>query len=120
MTMKTTILLFVSLGTFLLGSSFTTDKPIPYFVGTYGVSPSDPSHILLTIHADHTFSYQDFSIPNEKISVEGQWSARGEKIVLVATGSAMKYHHVWSFDEKGQVAKSRSGLSYYRLQRIGG
>lgn len=115
--MKTMTLLLVSLFTFLLGSSFTA-PPTPSFVGTYGVSTSDPSHIQLTIHADHTFLYQDFSIPTNKIRVEGQWSERGGKIVLASSAKASTYHSVWSFDEKGQIAKSRKGLSFYRLQRI--
>lgn len=117
MTMKTTILLLVTLFTFLLGSSFTA-PPIPSFVGTYGVSKSDPSHIQLTIHADHTFLYQDFSVPTNKIRVEGQWSERRGKIVLTASAKVSTFHAIWSFDEKGQIAKSRRGLSFYRLQRI--
>ena len=41
------------------------------FIGTFGVSASDPSQIKLTINSDHTFSYQDFSVSNKKIVVNG-------------------------------------------------
>ncbi len=110
--------LLTALMTIILLSSFTT-KNANDFIGTYGVSASDPAQITLTIHADHTFSYQDFSTPDQKITVKGNWTLKGQKVILQDTNSAdTKFYNVWSFVENGQVAKSRRGLSFYRLCRI--
>jgi hypothetical protein len=103
----------------LLLSSFT-DKNTNEFIGTYGVSSSDPAQIKLTIHSDYTFFYQDFSVADKKIVVKGNWIQKGQKIVLNSLTSGEKFHNVWSFVENGQVAKSRKGFSFYRLCKIEG
>ena len=110
--------ILTALMTIIVLSSFTNKNP-GEFIGTYSVSETDPAQITLTINADHTFSYQDFSAPDKIIAVEGKWTMKGQKVILQGTNSAdTKFHNVWSFDDNGQVAKSRKGLSFYRLCRI--
>jgi hypothetical protein len=118
MMIKATKLLVAGM-TIILMSSFTNKNP-DEFIGTYGVSSSDHSQITLTIHADHTFSYQDFSTPDKKIAVKGRWTLKGQKVILEDKSSDIKFHDVWTFDDHGQVAKSRKGLSFYRLCKVGG
>jgi len=101
----------------VLLSSFS-GKNSDEFIGTYGVSNSDPSQIKLTISSDHTFYYQDFSTPHKKIVVNGNWKQKGRKIVLMETNFVNRFHKIWSFAENGQVAKSRNGLTFYRLCKI--
>lgn len=96
-----------------------TDVTSNNFIGTYGVSGSDPSDIKLTIHADHTYTYQDFSDSKNTISVSGNWTIKGKKVLLENSDPGKKFHTVWSFTDNGQVAKSRKGLLFYRLCRLG-
>jgi hypothetical protein len=96
-------------------SSFTK-KNDKQFIGTYSVSESDPAQIKLIINSDHTYYYQDFSISDNKIVTKGNWTLRGNKVVL--NDSDIKFHDVWTFDKNGEVAKSRKGLTYYRLGKI--
>jgi len=103
--------------TLIFMSSFIDDKA-NNFIGTYGVSASDPAQIKLTINSDHTFWYQDFSIADEKINIKGNWTLKGKKVVLNDNNSNKKFHTVWTFDGNGHVAKSRKGLSFYRLTKI--
>lgn len=100
-------------------SSFTVKNSNEFF-GTFGVSGSDPSQIKLTINSDHTFYYQDFSVSDQKIVVNGHWIIKGKKVLLRSKDSKIRFHNAWSFTENGQVAKSRKGLSFYRLCRIDG
>jgi len=116
--MKTAMKTLTVLAAVILMSSFT-DKNALEFIGTYGVSASNPAQIKLVINADHTFYYQDFSNPNNKITDEGKWTLRGNKVVLEKDNSELQFHNVWTFAEDGQVAKSRKGLSFYRLCKIG-
>ena len=97
-----------------------TDKNTNEFIGTYGVSASDPSQIKLTINSDNTFYYQDFSAPDKKIIIKGNWTIKGKKVLLKDNGTNGKFHDVWTILEDGKVAKSRKGLTYYRLCRIDG
>lgn len=115
--MKKVIKSLTLLVPFILMSSFS-EKNIDEFIGTYSVSPSDPSKIKLTINRDHTFYYQDFSIPDKKIMVNGNWTLKRNKVVLENNDSKIKFHNVWTFAEKGQVAKSHKGLTFYRLGKI--
>lgn len=96
-----------------------TGKDDNSFIGTYGVSDSDPSQIKLTIHADHTFTYQDFSVADHKIEASGKWTLKGNKVVLTDNNPDKAFHDTWTFDQDGQVAKSRKGLCFYRLCRVG-
>ncbi len=117
--MTTVIKILTAVMTIILMSSFT-NKNANWFIGTYGVSSSDPSQITLTINADHTFYYQDFSMADKKIAMKGNWILKGQKVILQDNSSGMKFHNVWSFDDNGQIAKSRKGLSFYRLCKIEG
>ena len=64
--------------TIIFLSAFT-DKNSNEFIGTYGVSGSDPSQIKLTINSDNTFYYQDFSSADKKVFIEGSWTSKGKK-----------------------------------------
>lgn len=97
--------------------SFTTQN-YNNIIGTYGVSDSDPSQIKLTINKEFTFSYQDFSNTKKPINVSGTWKLNGNKIYLKNYNSHVKFHHIWSFDKQGNVAKSRQGLTFYKLCKL--
>lgn len=105
--------------TIILMSSFT-NKNTPDFMGTYSVSESDPARIILTINADQTYSFQDWSASDKKITIKGNWTLKGQKVVLHDNSSGIKFHDEWTFDDEGQVAKSRKGFSFYRLCKIDG
>ena len=115
--MKNSIKCLTILMAIILLSSFNSKKSNE-FIGTFGVSASAPSQIKLTINSDHTFSYQDFSVSNKKIVVNGNWKLKGKKVLLVSNDSKVKFHNAWSFTENGQVAKSRNGLCFYRLCKL--
>ena len=100
-------------------SSFAS-KNANKFIGTYGVSASDPSQIKLIINADNTFYYQDFSNPNKKLMINGSWTSKGKRVLLKDSNSSKRFHHVWTISADGNVAKSRNGLLFYRLCKIGG
>jgi len=94
--------------------SFTNEAELP-FVGIYGVSESDPAQIELTLNADHTFTYQDFSNPVKKIDVHGNWEVRNNRIVLKDYLYEFPFHSKWKITKNGMMAKSRKGLTYYSL-----
>lgn len=115
--MKKTIQTLTLIATIALMSSFA-EKNSDQFIGTYGVSAEDPSQIKLTINSDHTFYYQDFSVSDKKIVTKGSWTIKGNKIVLKDNNTSTKFHNVWAFDKTGQIAKSRKGMTFYRLCKI--
>jgi len=115
--MTKTLKTLTLLTTVLLLSSFTRTK-VNQFIGTYGVSANDPSHIQLTIRPDQTFYYQDFSIADRHIVAKGSWKLKGNKLVLTDSTAEHTFHHVWTFEKNGQVAKSRKGLAFYRLSKV--
>lgn len=117
--MKKTIKTLIVLVAIILMSSFT-DKNANNFIGTYGVSASDPAQIKLIINPDHSFYYQDFSIPDKKIVISGNWALKGKKVILENNLTEKKFHNIWSFAENGQIAKSRKGFTFYRLGKIVG
>ncbi len=104
------------LTTILLLSSFKTTEET-HFIGTYTVAANDPSQIQLRIEADHTYYFQDFSVSDAKIVVKGNWRVKGNKVVLTKSDTGQQFQTVWSFDEAGNVAKSRKRLSFYRLRK---
>jgi hypothetical protein len=104
------------LTTILLLSSFKTIQET-HFIGTYTVAANDPSQIQLRIEADHTYYFQDFSVADAKIVAKGNWLVKGNKVVLTKSDAGQQFHTVWSFDEAGNVAKSRKRLSFYRLRK---
>lgn len=111
---------FLTILTTIVSLSSFNNKNSNGCIGTYGVSASDPSQIKLTINSDKTFNYQDFSIPDEKIVVNGNWTLKGKKVFLMNENSKVKFHNVWTILENGQVAKSHKGLTFYRLCKISG
>lgn len=101
----------------ILLCSYAPGEP-EQFLGTYGVSAMDTSDIQLTIQPDHTFHYKDYSNPERKIIRCGTWTTKGKHVVLKDNAKAKKFHHIWKFTHHGQVAKSRKGLTFYRLCKI--
>ena len=108
------VLSFVALLALL--SSFRPESTAN-FIGTYGVSESDPSAIRLELKADNSFTYRD---PNYKVDLSGTWVQKGHKVLLLAKNCDKRFHKVWSFDKEGKVAKSRLALCFYRLCKIDG
>lgn len=104
------------LSSVLILSSFSKTN-VNQLIGTYGVCLNNPSQITLTLHSDQTFYYQDFSISDKKIRMVGSWTLKGNKVVLKGNKPEEKFHDTWTFDKHGQVAKSRKGLTYYRLTK---
>jgi len=88
-------------------------------IGTYGVSGANPSLIKLTINSDNTYYYQDFSVADRKVVQRGNWISRGNRVLLMESGSNKKVYEVWTISGNGQVAKCRNGLAFYRLCRMG-
>jgi hypothetical protein len=115
--MKRTIKNLLALTIITLFSSFTHNAN-ENFIGSYGVSATDPSMIKLVIKDNHTFSYQDFSVPKSKIEVQGNWILKGKKVLLLNNGTQTKFHDVWTFEANGNVAKSHKGISFYRLCKL--
>ncbi len=115
--MKITIKFLTTLMTIIILSSFT-GKNSNEIIGTYGVSASNPSQIKLTINSDNTFYYQDFSIADKKIIIKGNWILKGKKVILKNNSFNKKFHNVWTIIDNGHVAKSRKGLTFYRLCKI--
>lgn len=115
--MRSVILSFVLAVGFLTFTSFSK-LDNEYFVGTYGISPTNNSLIKLSIHSDFTFTYQDLTNPKNVIDVQGMWIKKGNRIVLKSSGLNDKFHNVWKFHNNGLVAKSRKGFTFYRLCKI--
>lgn len=108
--------LFVGMVLFSVNAA---DKP-KNLCGTYGVCESDPSHIELKLEADNTFHYKDLSNPGSSIQVSGTWVQKGNKVILKSNQEGPSFHRTWRISEDGTIAKSRNGLSFYRLARISG
>ena len=115
--MKKSISLIATITGCILMLSFT-NVPAGEFTGNYGVCDADPSHLQLQIHEDHTFSYTDYSNPNQKIDATGTWMQRGKKVILTGNNAAQAFRAVWKFEKDGQAITSRRGLSYYRLVKL--
>jgi hypothetical protein len=112
--MKTSIKILTAMVAIILVSSFKKSHTTN-FIGSYGVSSTNHTLIKLTINQDGTFYYHDYSNLKKKIIVIGNWTVKYSKVVLKGNDNYTKFHNVWSFNENGQVAKSRKGLNYYRL-----
>lgn len=100
-----------------LASSFGA-KAGNNFVGTYGVSKTDPSQIQLTINEDHTYTYRENRGAKGAIEIAGNWEMRGKTVVLNNTNSQMHIHNKWKFEQEGKIAKSRRWLSFYTLGKL--
>ncbi len=104
-------------GMLFLFFGFTVENEAP-LIGTYGVSVNDPAQIKLRLNADHTFYYQDFSVSEKRIAVNGTWVYNGKKLFLKTEDHTIRFHKTWTFAESGKVAKSRKGLTFYRLCKV--
>lgn len=111
--MKKLITLFAAVA--IITSAFTKSPKFD-FVGTYGVSKNDPAQIKLVINQDHSFTYQDFSVPN-KINVSGSWELKGNTVVLKSSSNT-SFHNKWNFTKDGMKAKSRKGMCFYILGKL--
>lgn len=112
--MKNTIALLIICTSLLLLCSFSSTNDNA-FICTYGICDDESSAILLTIRADETFYYHDYSDPAHKITATGTWSLNGRKVILKSNDTNQDFHDTWTFDERGLVAKSHKGLSFYKL-----
>ena len=74
----------------------------------------------LIIKSDNTFYYQDFSFPEKKIVIKGNWKLKGKKVFLKNNISNEKFNNVWTISGNGQVVKSHKGMTFYRLCKIEG
>jgi len=115
--MKNILTSSIAIVSILLLCSFTATND-DSFVGIYGVSQSDPSAIELKLNADNTFSYQDFSNPENQIKVQGTWSAKNDVIQLNADNSETSFHDKWKITNEGNSAKSRKGMTFYTLRKL--
>ena len=88
-------------------------------MGTYTVGVMDPSQIKLDLKYDHTFTYQDFSNPNNKIEVTGRWEEQGEFVILKDYVSSVNFHDKWKITADGKFAKAKQGITFFTLQRQG-
>ncbi len=84
---------------------------------TYGVSSNDPSAIELDLNSDFTFTYQDHSLKDDKVDVQGTYTLENNRVQLVSDQGRTDFHNNWKIVEDGQAAKSRKGLSFYTLRR---
>jgi hypothetical protein len=88
-------------------------------IKTFGVPPADPSNIKLVLHADRTFTYQDFSHPTQKIKVSGTYTTHGAHLKLKASSEEQyAFHDRWKMVKQETSIKSRKGLTFYRLARL--
>ena len=95
-----------------------TKAPNADFIGTYGVSDSNPNKIELTLNADQTFSYKDFSNAEKQIDVQGNWELKNNVVTLKNYTSDFSFHHKWKIKMDGKVAKSRKGMTFYTLVKL--
>jgi uncharacterized protein (DUF2147 family) len=108
----------ISVAAFLLVLMSLTKAPNANFIGTYGVSDSNPNKIELTLNADHTFTYKDFSNAEKQIDVQGNWEAKNDVVTLTNYTSDFSFHNKWKIKMEGKVAKSRKGMTFYTLVKI--
>lgn len=102
---------------FIVVSFAFTENHSHEFTRVYGVSADDSSQIQLVLNDDHSFTYQDFSNPDHKITVDGKWESRNNTIILSTSNTYLRFHSKWRISADGQVAKSRMGMTFYSLFR---
>jgi len=116
--MTASLRLSVFTSSLLLMSSFSHARHAGDDIsGHYSTSAGDPSQISLILNNDHTYSFRDYSDPTKKIDLHGRWIQKGKAVVLDPNGSSQKFHNKWKFTGNGMAARSRKGLSYYRICR---
>lgn len=84
-------------------------------IGIYGGIKDDPGKIQLQINADHTFTYQDHSNPNQIVVITGRWEKQEEFIVLKDYVATYKLHDIWKVSADGKVARSKMGITIHTL-----
>lgn len=114
--MKKIILVSFIAITLAVLSSFKTSASDKY-IGVYGVSENDPSGIELVLNEDQTYTFKDFSNPNQHINVSGNWTFNKNQFILLNNSSNNSFHSKWKVTKDGKVAKSRKGLSFYTLMK---
>ena len=104
---------------FFLSTAFRNDPKSGIEV-TYGVCNAENPSVLLQLHEDLSFEYIDLSSGDKPIKVFGHYKWVKNSIQLETTDTTISFHHKWKLSEEGKVAKSRKGLSYYRLVKVDG
>lgn len=110
---KLSIALIISLFT-LPHLAFTPNEGLSV---SYGVSSSNPAQILLELHDDLSFTYQDLSVAERPVRVEGVYTLRGKRIVLEAHDTQIRFHDHWRMTDEGNAIKSRLGMNFYTLRK---
>lgn len=83
---------------------------------TFGVCHTDNCPIKLNLHKDFTFTYQDLSVSDRPIKVQGHYTLKGRKVILEANDHDMRFHSKWKISEDGTTARARKGLCFYILR----
>lgn len=104
------------LGALLILMSFS-NNPESTVVGTYGNPYDGVAGMQLTLNEDHTFVYLNKN-DDKDVRIEGTWTMKGENVVLESTSEKVKFPKVWSFENEGKAAKTRQGLTFYRLCKV--
>lgn len=111
---------FLACAIMMTSFSNVESEKAEFKTGTYGVcgcegKSASANTIKLTINEDHSFSYYNVSNPNEEIELTGDWTAKGNSIVLEKYESGKGIHNKWRMDKNGVCVKSRNGLNFMRL-----
>jgi hypothetical protein len=108
----------IILSAFLFSSLAFKSVSEPDFIGTYGISKNYPGKLELKINADKTFTYQDFSDPNNKIEARGTWELEDNKIILQDHTATFPYRSKWKIEKDGRAVRSRKGLEFIRFAKF--
>ncbi|MFC5271759.1 hypothetical protein [Adhaeribacter terreus] len=108
----------IILSAFLFSAFAFSEKDQPDFIGTYGISKNYPVKYELKINADHTFTYQDFTNPNNKIEARGIWELKNDKLLLQEKSEAFPYGTKWKIEKDGKAVRTRKGLEFIRLAKL--
>jgi len=120
--MQTKKLIIAALAVFML-MSFSRSKTLNMLTGTYSTcgceNPIDGEKKFgLTLNADNTFHYFDYTNPIEKIDVNGNWILSKNIISLKNYSSAFKIEQQWKVEKNGKCIKSRMGLKFTRICNV--
>jgi hypothetical protein len=92
--------------------------PNPDFIGTFGISKNYPVKFELKINADNTYTYQDYSDPNNKIEARGTWELKKNTIILKDQTSTFPYRSKWKIEKDGKAVRTRKGMEFIRLAKF--
>ena len=100
----------------VIGLSFSFSKVDKEGISqTYRVLEQEPSPVELKLNKDFTFQYTDYAIKEHNAIIRGTYLIKGRNVMLQAENSTIRFHDRWKISEDGNIAKSRKGLSFYRL-----